>query len=92
LAEPTTTESDEPPPDSGLEPELALALALVLALADVAAGALLELDELLAQAVTAATAMAATAAIPLAVVILVTMYGFPFGRVFPFALRCWWHY
>src|ERR1700733_10110632 len=75
LAEPTTTEPDAPPPDSGLEPELALVLALAVALADVEAAALveLELEELLAQAVTAARAMAVTTAIPLAVAILVTI-------------------
>jgi hypothetical protein len=90
LAEPTTTEPDAPPPDSGLDPEVLEALELALALADVgAAGLLEELDELLAQAVTAARAMAVTTASPLAVAILVLIYGFPFGRVFPFPFWCW---
>ena len=63
-----------------------LALALAGALADGEVAALVELlDELLAQAVTAARAMAVTTANPLAVAILVLIYGFPFGRVFPFA-------
>ncbi len=45
FAEPTTTEPDAPPPDSGLEAELAL----VLALAAGVVGALEELEELLEQ-------------------------------------------
>src|ERR1700722_6347804 len=75
LAEPTTTEPDAPPPDSGLEPELAVAL--VLAAAEL--GALEELEELLEQPATAARAMAVTAAIPVAVAILGTIMVFPFG-------------
>src|SRR3984957_14617373 len=74
LAEPTTTEPDAPPPDSGLEPELALVL--VLAAAEL--GALEELEELLEQPATAARAMAVTAAIPVAVAILVTIIYVPF--------------
>src|ERR1700722_14757666 len=93
LAEPTTTDPDAPPPDSGLEPAVLEALELALALADVGAAALLEeLDELLAQAVTAARAMAVATASPLAVAILVLIYGFPFGRVFPFPFWWWSRY
>src|SRR5580693_831743 len=77
LAEPTTTEPDAPPPDSGLEPELALVLVLALAAAEL--GALDELEELLEQPATAARAMAVTAAIPVAVAILVTIVFLPFG-------------
>jgi hypothetical protein len=74
LAEPTTTEPDAPPPDSGLDPELVL----VLALAAAELGALDELEELLEQPATAARAMAVTAAIPVAVAILVTIIYVPF--------------
>jgi hypothetical protein len=76
LAEPTTTEPDALPPDSGLEPELALVLVLALAAAEL--GALEELEELLEQPATAARAMAVTAAIPVAVAILVTIIYVPF--------------
>jgi hypothetical protein len=68
LAEPTTTEPDEPPPLSGLEP-----LPDADALADVlpAAAADDELEELLLEhAVTAARPMTASAAIPLVAEIL----------------------
>src|SRR5580693_2110558 len=83
LAEPTTTEPDAPPPDSGLEPELALVLVLALAAAEL--GALDELEELLEQPATAARAMAVTAAIPVAVAILVTIIYVPFR-----CTRHWW--